>query len=188
MADLDEWLYAVDWGWNDPCTLILCGIKGFKFYAKELYCGNHTHNLHNAEKPDEPSLEKIWHRLEVDKRQLIIADCSEPKSISDMCNLGYNVKKVDKSGGKYGMILNFKQYSLNITEDSLNIKKEIETYKWMVNKWGETLDKPMDGNDHCLDAMLYASSLYSANPNFNTSKSVRIENMTMNTGAEKYDY
>ena len=35
----------------------------------------------------------------------------------------------------------------------------------MKNKEGETINKPIGGNDHCIDAMRYALCSYLDNPN-----------------------
>ncbi len=49
-----------------------------------------------------------------------------------------------------------KQYKLHILEDSINLIKEIRSYKWKEDKEGRILEEPVKFNDHAMDAMRYA--------------------------------
>jgi phage terminase large subunit len=49
-----------------------------------------------------------------------------------------------------------KSMPMFVHEDSENLKKELQTYKWAQDKSGILLDKPLKYNDHLLDAMRYA--------------------------------
>jgi len=46
---------------------------------------------------------------------------------------------------------------LNITKNSLNLKKELNNYSWDKDKEGKTLNKPVDAYNHCIDALRYGA-------------------------------
>jgi phage terminase large subunit len=45
---------------------------------------------------------------------------------------------------------------LYITDRSVNLLKEIRSYKWKTDKDGKVLDEPVKFNDHGCDALRYA--------------------------------
>jgi phage terminase large subunit len=49
-----------------------------------------------------------------------------------------------------------KEYKIFITRNSVNIQKEIKSYKWQEDKNGRILESPVKFNDHALDAIRYA--------------------------------
>ena len=86
----------------------------------------------------------------------IYADSADPKSIDEIFKAGYNVKAAKKGADsiKYGIGL-IKQYPINITQDSPNLIKEAQSYKWATDKNGHTLNAPIDFYNHCWDAIRY---------------------------------
>ena len=52
-----------------------------------------------------------------------------------------------------------KEFNINITRHSNNLINEIEEYTFQKDKEGNWLDEPIDGNDHLLDAILYAVTM-----------------------------
>ena len=48
------------------------------------------------------------------------------------------------------------RYTIYLTERSINIKKEIEMYQRKVDKNGNVLELPEEGQDHAMDAIRYA--------------------------------
>ena len=50
-----------------------------------------------------------------------------------------------------------KRYKLNITSNSINLIKELKTYKWIVDKTGNSINKPIDYNNHAIDALRYVA-------------------------------
>ena len=86
----------------------------------------------------------------------IVADSAEPKSIQEIYNQRFNIKPALKGPDsiKNGIDI-LKRYKLNITSNSSNLLKEIRTYKWAQNKDGESINKPVDFNNHAIDALRY---------------------------------
>ena len=97
---------------------------------------------------------------------LVIGDSAEPKSIADLQEYGINIMGVKKVGGKdtLGNKKTFKQYmidfvaqqKISVTKRSSNIWREYLGYLHKENKEGKILNEPEDGNDHTMDAILYA--------------------------------
>jgi phage terminase large subunit len=48
-----------------------------------------------------------------------------------------------------------KGYSINVHSSSKNLIKELEQYKWKVDRNGDSLNVPIDGYNHAIDALRY---------------------------------
>jgi phage terminase large subunit len=140
----DEIWYGLDFGFNHPTALVQMGMRGGELYVKELIYKSH---MTNRDLIDEMG------RLEIDTRSPMYADSAEPARIEEIYRAGYNIhpaeKKVDDG------IDSVKRHKLHIDPGSVNLLKERMTYKWMTDKNGNTLDKPVKFNDDCMDAMRY---------------------------------
>ena len=99
-------------------------------------------------------------------QELIYADSAEPKSIAELSSYGHLVLPVKKGKDSivYGINL-INQNEIYITNRSHNLIKELQNYIWLKNKEGETLNKPIDAFNHCIDAMRYALTSQLENPN-----------------------
>jgi phage terminase large subunit len=84
----------------------------------------------------------------------IYADSSEPAQIDFIHRAGFNIHPASKdvSGG----ISAIRTHKLFITEDSINLLKEIKSYKFREDKDGRPFDEPAKFLDHTLDALRYA--------------------------------
>jgi len=51
-----------------------------------------------------------------------------------------------------------KRFKINITRDSVNLRKELERYKWRIDKDGKTLNQPVDTFNHLIDPLRYVAS------------------------------
>ena len=70
------------------------------------------------------------------------------------CNLA---SKKGKDSIKFGIDV-LKRFKIHVTEDSLNLRKEFRSYKWAVDKNGNSLNKPIDKFNHGMDALRYLAS------------------------------
>jgi phage terminase large subunit len=59
-----------------------------------------------------------------------------------------------------------KRYKLFITPRSTNLIKEFQNYKWMEDKNGNLINKPVDYLNHGIDGCRYAVFSKKNNPNF----------------------
>ena len=88
----------------------------------------------------------------------IYADSAEPKSIEEIRRMGFNIKPAQKGPDS---ILNgidiLKRKRIHVTKQSVNLLKELNNYKWVTDKNGNKLNKPVDMFNHALDAVRYVA-------------------------------
>jgi phage terminase large subunit len=86
----------------------------------------------------------------------IYADSSEPKSIEEIRRYGKTIKGVTKGKDSinFGIQIMQSQEYL-VTSNSTNLIKELRGYIWDTDKTGARLNKPIDTNNHAIDALRY---------------------------------
>ena len=141
---------GMDFGFtNDPTTLVEVWKWNDAIYLNELIYDRNLTNQDIADKLTE---------LGVDKYVEIIADSAEPKSIEEIRRSGFNIKPATKGPDS---ILNgidiLKRNRIHVTKQSTNIIKELNGYKWVTDKDGNKLNKPVDMFNHALDAVRYVA-------------------------------
>jgi len=147
MPNLHQKVYGLDFGFNHPCVLIEIekDHKNKICYAKEMI---HERGFTNQ------ALNDRMIALGISKRDLIIADSEEPKSITELQALGWNIIKVDKPKITE-RIKSAKEWKMNLTEDSKNFWLEYENYAWALDQYKNPTDQPIDKWNHCMDAWMY---------------------------------
>lgn len=90
-------------------------------------------------------------------KQYIVCDSAEPKSIQELKNLGVRAlgAKKGKDSVNFG-IQWLQRQEIIIDVKCQNIRNEFMTYKWREDAKGNTLDVPVDKNNHGIDALRYA--------------------------------
>jgi len=145
--NVGEIIYAIDFGFNNPSTVVRISEYDGEYYAEEmLYESGLTNN----------DLIKELDRIIPKKHKkscYMYGDCAEPARIEEIYRNGYNIHKSDKS--VMDGIDFVKTQKLNIHKDSYNIIKEIEGYSWKTDKDGKPLDEPLKVDDHAMDAIRY---------------------------------
>lgn len=149
----------MDFGYtNDPTTLVAVYEHGTNLYMDEyIYqTGMTNRDIHNT-----------LASLGLDRRAEIFADSAEPKSIDELHKFGWNVKPTLKGADSVmAGIDQLKRFKLVVTPRSKNLVKELQNYKWVEDKNGNLLNKPIDAFNHAIDAARYAVFNKKANPNF----------------------
>jgi len=86
----------------------------------------------------------------------IVADSAEPKSIAELKAMRLKVEGADKGADsiKNGIDI-LKRYKFNVTRSSKNLKTELNSYKWKIDKNGNALNVPIDAFNHLLDPLRY---------------------------------
>ena len=90
------------------------------------------------------------------KHVIVYADSSEPKSIDEIKRHGITIKGVTKGKDSinYGIdVIQRNEYL--VTSNSSNLIKELRAYVWDTDKQGNRLNKPIDFNNHAIDAFRY---------------------------------
>jgi phage terminase large subunit len=139
-------LYGMDFGYTqDPSTLIRTRIdrKRMIIYGEELLysTGLSTNDiadyLTSVTAPEE----------------LIIADSAEPRLIDELYYKGFNIEGAIKGPDSVRLGLSkMAGYKLIISDNSPNLKKELNKYKWHQKK----SNTPEDKNNHLIDAWRYS--------------------------------
>jgi len=140
--------YGIDFGFtNDPSTLIEVRMQDGELWIKEMI---YETGLTNQD---------LSHRMEilgVSKGSLIVADSSEPKSIEELRRLHWTVDGVKKGKDSIMFGINLlRGYTINVHASSKNLIKELEQYRWKVDRNGDSLNVPIDNYNHAIDALRY---------------------------------
>jgi phage terminase large subunit len=148
--------YGMDFGYsNDPTTLI------------GLYKYNDAYIF------DEVIYQKKLLNIDIsellkanDITDIIYADSAEPKSIAELKTYKHKILPCTK--GKDSIVFGINlinQNKIYITSRSKNLMKELQSYTWMKDREGNTINKPIDAFNHCIDAARYAISSQLSTPN-----------------------
>lgn len=151
--------YGLDFGFtNDPTALVKIMIKDGDLYAQELLYHTNLTNHDISQKLTE---------LNLHRRDEIWADSSEPKSIEELYRMGWNIKPTAKGADSVmaGIDL-LKRYRIHVVKGSINLEKELQNYRWQEDKNGNLLNRPIDGYNHLMDAMRYATYNRLSRPNY----------------------
>ena len=94
--------------------------------------------------------------LQISPETLVVADSAEPKSIEEIRLGNFNIKGVAKGQDSinFGIDL-LKQKRMHITKRSIDLENELRKYKWMEDKNGVLINRPIDSWNHLIDACRY---------------------------------
>ena len=95
-------------------------------------------------------------------KEKIVADSAEPKSIDELKSLGLRrIEAAKKGKDSINNGIQFIQnFEIIIHPRCVNFITEISNYTWDKDKFGKTLNKPIDDFNHCLDALRYGCERY----------------------------
>lgn len=146
-----ESIFGLDFGYTNDPTALFCGL--LDKVNKKIYVFDEIYEkgLSNA---------AIYQRID-DKgfsKELITADCAEPKSIDELRGLGLRRITAAKKGKDSIMngIQFIQDYEIIIHPKCVNFLTEISNYTWDKDKFGNAINKPVDDFNHLMDAMRYA--------------------------------
>ena len=150
--------YGADAGYtNDPTTLVSVYKKDYNLYVKEhLYQTQMTTvDIHNK-----------WKQIGI-TREPIYFDSAEPRLIEELRRMGWNVRPSIKGADSVNAGIDLlKRFKIYIHKDSHNAIQEFRNYKWQEDKSGKLMNKPVDKNNHLIDATRYATYSVLSKPNF----------------------
>ena len=145
MPSEGEVVYGLDFGFNNPSSLIKVTFNDGTAFVQEL--------LYETRLTTNDLVDKIK-QLELTRYDEIYCDAAEPKTIEEMVRNGFNAKPANKDVTEG--IRTVKGTPLTIHQDSLNLLKELKSYRWKTDRNGSKLDMPVKFADHAIDAMRYA--------------------------------
>jgi len=148
--------YGMDFGFNDPTTLVATYKKDHNLYFKEMLYRSKmtTEDIHQYLKG-------------VEVLGMTYADSARPEIIEQLRRYGHKVMKSYKGANSVlaGIDL-LKRYKLHVTKDSENMIKEFRSYKWKEDRAGRITNVPEDLHNHTLDAARYSCYSILSKPNF----------------------
>ena len=137
-------IIGLDWGFsNDPTAIIDVRFRNNKIWIKQLFYGKAVTNQDIAQ---------VLRDNEISRRDIIIADSAEPKSIEEIRRAGFNIrpsiKGPDSVRNGISKIMGREVY---VHPESKDVWEEYENYRWQPG-----INKPIDAWNHSIDAIRYA--------------------------------
>lgn len=144
----DEIFYGGDFGFSvDPAALVRIYRKANEFWLEELV---YETGLTNQ------ALGRKMKKRGVKKDEISYWDSAEPKSIQELCDMGFNAKPCEK--GKDSVIAGIdylQEQTIHIIDGSENISIEQRSYVRQQDKDGDWLPKPIEFKNHAMSAIRY---------------------------------
>ncbi|CAN5142817.1 PBSX family phage terminase large subunit [soil metagenome] len=142
---LDEVLYGLDFGFNNPCALIRVG-----HYEKDIY----LEEVFYKRKLTTPQIIELMQTRQISETDYIYADSANPDKIKELQQSHFAVRAAEKS--VFNGINKVKEYRIHVVQNSTHLLNELDNYVWKTDHDGNLLDDPEKRDDHACDAIRYA--------------------------------
>ncbi|RYU91071.1 hypothetical protein EWM62_03800 [Mucilaginibacter terrigena] len=141
---------GLDFGFtNDQTGCLLVYKQNGELWVDELFYETHLTNTDISRKLQEQFISKATE---------IIADSAEPKSIEELKRMGWFITGAKKGADSIKNSIDIlKRYHINVTRESVHLRKELERYKWRTDKDGKTINQPVDTCNHLIDPLRYVA-------------------------------
>lgn len=141
--------YGMDLGWNpDPYSFIVCALRGeFIYIFKEK--GGIQRTSREIKREITPMLGD----------NVCFCESADGRTYGELeaLGMGTNLTKVTKWPDNNSHAIQYCQnYEIIIDYRCVEFIHEIKTYAWQKDKEGKSIRKPVDSNDHYIQAMFYA--------------------------------
>jgi phage terminase large subunit len=157
--DVDYCYLGLDWGYsNDPCAIVEVRKVNDKIYAHELCYKTGMTNQDIAN-----FIKEAGHQ-----DTILYYDSAEPKSGEELRRLNIMAKSAIKGQGSINAGISLiKEFDIIVSNESINFKKEYQSYLWEELKDGTIVNKAQDKMNHLQDAFRYCVySVYSKRTEF----------------------
>ena len=156
-------VFGLDFGYTNDPAAFFCGIMDQE--QKEIYVFDEIYQKGMQNRVIYNNIEKLGFRKEI-----IVADSAEPKSIEYLRSLGLmRIKASRKGKDSINAGIQFIQdFKIFIHPRCVNFLTEISNYSWDKDKFGKAVNKPIDDFNHLMDAMRYALEDYMRNNRMTT--------------------
>lgn len=141
---------GLDFGFtNDETACLQVYLQNGELWVNELFYQTGLTNTDIAVKLKAAS---------VSRKTEIIADSAEPKSIEEFKRMGWYITGANKGRDSINNSIDIlKRYKINVTRASVNLRKELDRYKWRVDRSGKTINEAVDSYNHLIDALRYVA-------------------------------
>lgn len=148
-SSFDNYFNGLDWGFaDDPTAFIRVHYdkKRKTIYVVDEFCKRSEF------------IDEIAGKLhDLIGRETITCDSSEPRSIADIKRHGIRAIAAKKGPGSVEHGVKWLQsHKIIVHPRCLETIKELTAYKWREDKDGNVIPKPVDINNHLIDALRYA--------------------------------
>lgn len=156
-------VFGLDFGYTNDPAAFFCAILDQE--QKEIYVFDEIYRKGMQNTAIYNNIEKLGF-----KKEIIVADSAEPKSIDHLKGLGlYRIKASKKGKDSINAGIQFIQdFKIFIHPRCVNFLTEISNYAWDKDKFGKAVNKPIDDFNHLMDAMRYALEDYMRNNSVRT--------------------
>lgn len=157
--------YAVDWGSQDPFAVVEMKYHDGNLYVHELNYKSENeirsrlnptqlHQINAAE--DDGLITWLFSNWGIRKDRPIVCDNNRPNKILTLRRAGWEYAQA--VGGKLKLldrITMLQNINVYYTDTSTNIDFEQMNYCYAKDKFGHSLEEPLDKNNHTIDAITY---------------------------------
>jgi phage terminase large subunit len=144
---LKEIALGIDFGFTtDPTAIVEVSKVNDKIYLNEVLYKREMTNQDIAQFLKDNNYQET----------LCFPDSAEPKSVEELRRQGIWAKEAIKGAGSVNAGISLlKEFDIYVSLESKNILKEYRGYTWTELKDGTIINKPVDKNNHAMDAIRY---------------------------------
>lgn len=149
ISTFDKIYNGLDFGYSDdPNAFIKVHVDQAQ---KKIYVFD---EMYKAGMQNDELIEELRPRL---NGQYVTCDSSEPKSIDELVRNGIRALPAVKGKDSVNFGIDFlSRFEIIIDVSCQNFKNEIQVYHWEEDKYGNALRRPVDKDNHLIDALRYA--------------------------------
>ena len=152
-SEVSEWnpkgfkIYGIDFGFqNDPTAIIEIWVSKREIYLREILYSPKIGN---------DKLIQIMRKEGIARRDVVYCDTNEPKTILELRQAGFTVRKFIKGGSRQSIapgIRKLKEFKVYFGKNSPNIRYERNNYVYTIVA-GQITDDPIGKHNHAMDAI-----------------------------------
>lgn len=142
-----DYCFGLDFGFNHPNALVKVALNEKRLYLEQCFYKSHvtTPELIQAIKP-------------IVERKYVYCDSSRPEIIAELKKAGINAREADKTV-KEGIDF-MRSNAIFVHKESVDLQKELRSYKWKTMPNGRIIDEPVKMFDDLVDAARYGAISY----------------------------
>lgn len=142
--------FGLDFGYTNDPSALFCGLIDIEH--RKIFVFNEMYEKGLSNRKIGEKIVGMGY-----SKEKITADSSEPKSIDELKGIGLRVRGAIKGKDSINLGVQFIQdFEIIIHPLCVNFLTEISNYTWAKDKFGNTINTPVDDFNHLMDAMRYA--------------------------------
>lgn len=149
-SDLDPYLdycFGLDFGFNHPNALVKVTQDETNLYFEQ--------KLYESHLPTPALIERI---KPIVGDKYVYCDSARPEIIQDLVNAGINAYGTKKYEGSVKDGIDYiRSHRIFVHSDSIELQKEMRSYKWKQKPNGDMIDEPVKAFDDLMDACRYGA-------------------------------